>query len=359
MTDIERSSTTSRGQSTYQEILSQPEVWAQTLADTRPQWEALRSLVGQPFDEVLFIGCGSTYYLSLAAAALFQRMTGRCARGLPSSELWFYPDVVLNAHRRTLLVAVSRSGTTTETVRAIETFKAHHSPDVLAVTCYPDTPMAQAAHRVLAAPAAQEQSIAQTRSFVTMYLLTQVLAGLAADDQAHLAQLDRLSEAGQRLLDRHAGLAEQLGTDFGIDRVFFLGTGIYYGLACEAMLKMKEMSLTYAEAFHFMEFRHGPKSMVNEQTLVVGLLSDSVQEHEIAVLREMRSLGARVLALADESAADTLQEFDFVVPLCSDLPETARGALYMPLLQLMAYHRSMAKGLDPDHPHNLDAVVYL
>jgi glucosamine--fructose-6-phosphate aminotransferase (isomerizing) len=352
--------TVERGQHTYQEITSQPEVWGQTLASARQQADAVRALLAQGFDEALFIGCGSTYYLSLAAASLFQRLSGLPARGLPASELWFYPEAVLRQEGRTLLVVISRSGTTTETLYAIDAFKARCAPNILAVTCYPDTPMAEAGRLVMAAPAAQERSIAQTRSFASMYLLTQVLAGLAARDESYVTRLEQLPRIGRALMNGYAGLMQEPGSDLdGIERVFFLGSGIYYGLACELMLKMKEMSLTYSEAFHFMEFRHGPKSMVNDHTLVIGLVSDAVRDREVAVLREMRGFGARVLAIAEEGTSADLGGADFVIPLRSGLPETARGVLYLPLLQLMAYHRAMAKGLDPDRPRNLDAVVYL
>ncbi|MCD6289987.1 MAG: SIS domain-containing protein [Anaerolineae bacterium] len=153
--------TTKRGHYTYEEITSEPGVWAQTLTGIRPKLDEVRSFIKGDWDEVLFIGCGSTYYLSLAAAALLQRMAGWRARGLPSSELWFYPDMVLGPSRHPLLVAISRSGTTTETRRAIEVFKAQRGPDVLAITCYPDTPVAEAARAAMEAPAAQERSIAR------------------------------------------------------------------------------------------------------------------------------------------------------------------------------------------------------
>ncbi len=91
-------------------------------------------------------------------------------------------------------------------------------------------------------------------------------------------------------------------------------------------------------------------SMVTPQTLVVALLSDAARAQEEAVVRQMASLGARTLTLA-ESAAD--------VAFASGLPETARGVLYLPALQLMAYHRSIGKGLDPDRPHNLSKVIEL
>jgi len=96
--------------------------------------------------------------------------------------------------------------------------------------------------------------------------------------------------------------------------------------------------------------------MVDETALVVGLVSDSAREHEVAVLKEVRELGARTLALA-ESADQS--DVDHLVCLDSGLPELAREVLYLPVLQLLAYCRAIAKGLDPDRPTHLDAVVRL
>jgi len=113
---------------------------------------------------------------------------------------------------------------------------------------------------------------------------------------------------------------------------------------------MKEMSLTVVEPFHFLEFRHGPMSMITSQTLVVGLLSDVARAQEEAVMQHMARLGAQTLTLG-ESRADVA--FD------SGVSEPMRGVLYLPILQLMAYYRALSKGLDPDWPHNLAKVIEL
>ena len=113
---------------------------------------------------------------------------------------------------------------------------------------------------------------------------------------------------------------------------------------------MKEMTLTHSEPFHFLEFRHGPMSMVNEQAVVVGLSSEANRIYEAKVLSEMRSLGGAVVSVG-ETEADV--EFN------SGIPESVRGILYLPVLQLMAFYRSVAKGLNPDRPKNLTAVVQL
>ncbi len=145
-------------------------------------------------------------------------------------------------------------------------------------------------------------------------------------------------------------LAQKFGGNLDFDRFYFLGSGVRYGLACEVNLKMKEMTLTHSEPFHFLEFRHGPMSMVTERALIVGLVSERNSSHELAVLNEMQALGGTVLALG-ESGLDVC--FD------SGLPEAGRAVLYLPVLQLMAFYRSLAKGLNPDCPTNLTAVVKL
>jgi len=343
---------------TWQEILSQPQVWQSVLdgfAADRPALEAF--LERANFDQVAAIGCGSTYYLAQCAASTLTHWTGRPARAFPSSEVWLFPTGIPRG--RSLLLAVSRSGTTTETLRALERFREAVGGPVLTITCYPESPLAQGADFTLAAPHAQEQSIAQTRSFTSMLLLTQALTAAIMQDEAMLEHLGRLPGLLNDLTDRMGDLPRHLGADLTIERIFFLGAGPLYGVASEAMLKTKEMSLSYAEAYHPLEFRHGPMSMVNERTLVVGLLSDTAWSEQLSVLQDMQDLGARTLALVEDGAMLAGWRADDVVELRSGLEEWVRTPLYLPLAQRMAYHRAVAKGLNPDRPHNLTAVVEL
>ena len=105
-----------------------------------------------------------------------------------------------------------------------------------------------------------------------------------------------------------------------------------------------------------MEFRHGPKSVVTPGTLIVGLVSETAREQEALVLAEMRDLGATTLAIAELGAGISA---DYLVQLRSGLDDLANRILVLPVLQLMAYYRALSRGLDPDRPTNLDAVVKL
>jgi glucosamine--fructose-6-phosphate aminotransferase (isomerizing) len=336
---------------TYQEIITQTEAWNGAIQAVSDRKEAIIE-IWKPNDvtDVIFTGCGSTYYLSLAAAALFQQMTGRLARAIPGGELFMYPDAAYYRGCRTLLVAISRSGTTTETITAVKRFREKQRGPVIVVTNYGNTPLTTLGDLVIVIPEGQEQSVAQTRSFASMYIASTALATVIAGREDLLEAMVALPGYGKSLIHTYEPLAREIGQNMDLDRYYFLGSGPRYGLACEANLKMKEMTLTHSEPFHFLEFRHGPMSMVKDTAIVIGLLSQVTSNYEQAVLEEMAQLGARVLSIG-ESETD--------ISFGSNLPESVRNVLHLPALQLMAYYRAVEKGLNPDRPRNLTAVVKL
>jgi glucosamine--fructose-6-phosphate aminotransferase (isomerizing) len=349
---------TTQGVNTLREIQTQPDAWAAVVDVAREGAQSWGTFFAQRAgDLTLFFGCGSTYYLSLTAASVFQTLACQAARGVPAAELFLFPETWIPGDSTTCGIAISRSGTTTETIRAVDHLTKRYNAQIAVVTCYNDTPLADRSSITLVSPEGHEESVAQTRSFSSMLVGCITLAALAGGQKELVEDLAALPSLGERLMGRYQPLARSLGEDLGLSQVFFLGSGPRYGLACEAMLKLKEMSLTTSEAYHFLEFRHGPKSMIDEKTLVVGLLSEEAREMEVAVLREMNDLGATILVVTD--AADNLGWADHVVCFESGLPELARLPLYLPVLQLFAYYRSVGKGLDPDAPRHLDAVVKL
>lgn len=337
------------GHFTHQEIFSQPEAWSAALKVLDENRRSILDLNPvHRFTSILFTGCGSTYYLSLAAASLTQELTGLPARALPASELWLYPK---SSHAgKTLLIAVSRSGETTETLRACESFLSDRRGDLITLSCYGDMPLANMGTVNVVLPSGQEQSVAQTRAFSVLYLSTVAAAALWAGRADLFDSLTRLPEAGMRLLKNYAALGAEIGRDQGIDRFYFLGSGPRYGLACELSLKMKEMSLSHSEPFHFMEFRHGPKSMVTPSAVIIGLRSTANGPREAAVLEEMKSLGGRIVDMAETGTSVRFE---------AGLDEEVQNVLYLPIGQLIAFERSLSKGLNPDQPTNLSTVVIL
>jgi glutamine---fructose-6-phosphate transaminase (isomerizing) len=338
-----------RGYYTQQEIFSQGDAWICALNAVEAIRQQIQASDYHQYQQVIFTGCGSSYYLALSAATLFQNLTGVYARAVPAGELLMNPEGLYWGGRN-LLFAFSRSGSTTEVIESVQKFRADGAGPVFAITVHEDAPLSSVADMSLPIKEAAEESIAQTRAFSSMYVAIAALSMLAGGRPDLFAEMKRLPAIGQALLARCESYARGLGENLSIDRFYFLGSGERYGLACEASLKMKEMTITHTEAFHFLEFRHGPISMVNENTAIVGLLSESRRNYEEKVLEDTRQLGARVIALSEHDADIAFE---------SALPECVRNILYLPLLQVMAFYRSLKKGLDPDKPTNLDAVVYL
>jgi glucosamine--fructose-6-phosphate aminotransferase (isomerizing) len=334
-------------------------VWGTVIEVISRHSDALRSLwTNGNYESILLTGCGSTYYLAQAGEALFQELAGVAARAYPASEIALLPQVVFAATSHPLLIAISRSGETTETLEAIRVFQERTGNPVVAVTCASDSSLGTQAELTVGLDEAREQSLAQTRSFTSMLIAVEAIAATFGD-RPDLAALSLLPNATANLFNQYGDLARQLGQDPEIEKFFFLGSGALYGIANEAMLKLKEMSLAYSEAFHVLEFRHGPMSMVGRDTLVVAFVSSKIRDQELSVLRHMRQRGARILAVVEYP--ETLDQDDrtHVVQLPKGIPEWARPVLYLPLMQLMAYYRALLRKQNPDQPANLEFVISL
>ena len=345
------------GAHTRREIFSQPESWQGAVNAVMASRASLSEVYSQNSARpLLFVACGSPYYLGLSVASVYRALTGKAASAAPASEVLFNYDSVVARGVAPLVVAVSRSGETSELLAACRKLRAAGSP-ILAITVALQSSLHRLADLIVTIPNADEKSVAQTRSFSAMLIATLGAIAVAGRDEAALAGLQQAArQAGDYLARVDQPMRDLIAC--GIRQVYFLGSGARYGLASEGALKMKEMSLTNAEPFHFLEFRHGPQSMVDEQTLVVGLVSGRAAQEELQVLGEMRAFGGQVLAIQPAPAARAGQDL-IEVEIDGSLPEIATLPCYMPPMHLLAYYQAMRKGLDCDTPRNLKHFISL
>ena len=346
-------STGDRHLSVLSDIRSQPAAWTQALEVVGQHAAVLQDVSERPFSEVVYTGCGSTYYLTVAAAALHRRLVGSAARAVPAGELMLDPDRVQPG---SLMIALSRSGQTTETVRAVEAHARAGGGTLVSVTCRQENELARHAQIDLRLPAAYESSVAQTRSFSSMWLATSLMIATFAGRSDISTDMANLPALCAGLITRAEPATAAIAADADLDRVYVLGSGVRYGLACEGSLLLKELALTDSEAFHFLEFRHGPIAMVTPRTLVIGLMDERGDELELSVLRDARAIGAHVLVLGDEPRhVDGATLLDLGAACEPD----AYSGLFLPPLQLLALARATAAGLDTEHLRNLSAVIEL
>lgn len=308
--------------------------------------------------EWVFIGCGSSYYIALAAAASWRAITGTRARALPASELLLSPELAINGAKEFVPLLISRSGQTSEVLRAAQFLNERKIP-TLAISCAPKQKLESTATFSIVLPEADEQSTVMTRSFTSMLLSLQYLAATLAGKNDLIENFQDLPPVGERILqDLPIRVREFVNENLFSDYVG-LGQGAYYGLACESALKVMEMSQTYAQSFHTLEFRHGPKAIVSGDTVVTFLISDANHDAEVEVLEEIKDLGGRTLVVANHVTRRARVAADLVVDLDCDLPEPLCLPPFVVAGQLVGFYTALQKGLDPDRPVNLSRVVLL
>jgi glucosamine--fructose-6-phosphate aminotransferase (isomerizing) len=309
-------------------------------------------------DRWLFLGCGSSYYLAQSTAASMTSVTGPPAHAIPASELFLYPEPALANLGGSIPVLISRSGRTSEVLKAGALLSSRNIP-TLAVTCAPEQPLAKLAAATICLPDADEKSMVMTRSFTSMLLALQALAGTMKDDSSFIDSLRRMPSSAASTLATLPTRINRFVQAHDFSDYVCLGQGPFYGLACEAALKITEMSVSYAQSFHTLEFRHGPKSIVSPETLLVFLLSEPGYQAERDVLEEMKALGGTTLVVANKADARVRAASDLCVELSLDVPELARLAPYLFAVQLLGLYTGLRKGFDPDSPRNLSRVVTL
>ncbi len=345
---------------TEKEIKEQYLAWEAVLKDSQNGFKEFGDAVYR-FDnsEFVFIGCGTSFYLSLSAAAIFQTVTGKQARAVPASDVFLFSDTIFSKNGNYLGIPISRSGETTETIWAARYLKEKLDIPTLALSCNADSKLVDFCDHKLIAAKAAEKSVVMTKSFTSMLLIIQLLSAIISKNKELLAELARLPVHGKSVIKNFENIAKNAAQNRDVDHLVFLGQGPYYGLASEAMLKMREMSLTFSEAYHSMEYRHGPISTLNENTLVVFLMSESSKTQEIKLLKEVKKLGAKTLVICENLPAAEKSSADYLVELESSLSDDARLVLYMPVIQMMGLYRALHKEINPDNPRHLTQVVVL
>lgn len=341
------------------EIHSQPRRWAESLRELEKDPEIERTI--QQFASSrswLFVGCGSSYYLALAAAASWKAATGLRAQAVPASELLLFPDLVLDQGSPPRPVLISRSGATSEMLRAGEFLTAKGLPFV-AVTCAAGEELERMAATTIRPAAANERSTVMTLSFTSMLIAIQYLAARFAGNAQFLNSLRKLPDASEKFVENASPAVKSFVATHDFADYVWLGQGPYYGLACEGALKVTEMSCSFAQSYHTLEFRHGPKSIVGPETLIMFQLSQTGFEPERGVLEEVKDLGGTTLVVAQKAEKRVLSSADLLLKLALEGDEYVGLAPRMIPAQLLGVYTGLKKLLDPDNPRNLSRVVTL
>jgi glucosamine--fructose-6-phosphate aminotransferase (isomerizing) len=313
-------------------------------------------------ERVVLVACGTAWHAALLTRTMIERLAGIPAEVDLASE-FRYRDALVGPE--TLVIAVSQSGETADTIGAVKAARLKGCP-ILAVTNVVGSALAREATGVLQMHAGPEIGVASTKAFSTMivagYLLGLWLGrqrgALTAEDvrkRIHdLVEIPRLVEKTLELDQSIAALARHLSaaTDF-----LYLGRGVQFPIALEGALKLKEISYIHAEGYAGGEMKHGPIALIADGLPVVALAPrDSSYERMLGNMEEVRAREGLLIAVThpgDRTAAAKAQHV-IEVPPCAEL---LAPLLTVVPLQLLAYHVAVRRGCDVDQPRNLAKSV--
>ena len=319
--------------------------------------EAVRGI-----ERVYFIACGTSYHASLAGRHWVEQVSRIAAQTELASEVRYREPVFTS---KDLVVAVSQSGETADTLAALKTAR-EAGARILALANVVDSAIPRAAHGALYTHAGPEIGVASTKCFTTQLaamLLLSVYLGRrrgtldAAQARTILQALVELPNEMRSALERKDSVLEVARRWQHADHMLFLGRGLGFPIALEGALKLKEISYAHAEGYAAGEMKHGPIALIDENMPVVVVMPrDGTYEKTLGNVQEVRARDGRVIAIATDGdeEAGKLAEHVLFVP---KVPDVVSPLVTVLPLQMLAYYIADLKGTDVDQPRNLAKTV--
>jgi len=313
--------------------------------------------------QVLILACGTSYHAGCVARYWLESIAGIQTTVEIASEYRYRDSVALE---NTLVITISQSGETADTLAALAHAAAQGLTDTLTLCNVPESALIRASKLRFLTRAGPEIGVASTKAFTTqlavLFVLTLVLAKLrgrlsAERERELIAQLRHLPAAMNRVLECEPAVRDWAARFAARQHALFLGRGVHFPIALEGALKLKEITYIHAEAYAAGELKHGPLALVDDQMPVVAIApNDALIEKLKSNLQEVRARGGELFVFADRDTRISAGDGVHVINL-GDHAGALSPILHVVPLQLLAYHAALARGTDVDKPRNLAKSV--
>ena len=347
------------------EIYEQPDRLRDTLTFTGLDDALFGDAASDIFDQVQavqIIACGTSYHAGLVARHWLEGLAGVPCQVEVASEFRYRRSVSLPG---TLVVTISQSGETADTLAAIKHLPDDYALAKLAICNVDHSAIVRASDLVFLTQAGPEIGVASTKAFTTQLAALMVLMACIARRQSASvldeAQVRRaiaeIPSAVEATLAQDTKIAELAPSFVHRDHALFLGRGVYHPVAKEGALKLKEISYIHAEAYPAGELKHGPLALVDDKMPIVAVApNDELLDKLRSNLEEVRARGGQLFVFADQAVGFESGPGVTVIDVPS-VSELAGPIVYTVVLQLLSYHVAVAKGTDVDKPRNLAKSV--
>lgn len=331
------------------EIMEEPIVLEKTLEPYINNLEKLPDLT--KYEEVHIVACGSAMYAGMIGKTLLEEYANIRVVCEVASE-YRYKKVIYD--RATLVILVSQSGETADTIAAMRKAK-EAGIDTLALVNVKNSTIARECDMQIFIEAGPEIAVATTKAYILQVAILALLSYKASHDEEKyiLDEIKQLPRLVKEVLDRRDDYLKIAREIYENDDIFFIGRKIDYAISMEGSLKLKEVSYIHSEAYQAGELKHGTISLIDKDVPVFAIITDNeIKEKTISNVEEVRSRGAKMIIIANEEIG--MYDLEIVIPKINYF---FQPILVVPCLQLIAYEVARLRGCDIDKPKNLAKSV--
>ncbi len=302
------------------------------------------------------LGCGSSYSLAKSAAMLYSQHTGNPACALPAGDVLVNFDAYKNMLAGHAVLVLSRSGSTSEAVRAVALCKEALGCKVFSICMKEHSALEQASDWSICLPWAFDEAVCQTRTVTNLYVACLALACILAGDKAQLSRLAELAPLGETFQkEQESSLSALAGRSW--TKAVVLADNAVAGLAEEGALAFKEICRRDSNHYHVLDVRHGPMVQIGSDTLVIAMLSSGDMPLQQALVNELAAKTPHLLVLHNGGFSGTDGMTCMQLPDLGSDESSAVFGIYC--IQLLCFLHALVRGVDPDQPEGLDAWIKL
>jgi glutamine---fructose-6-phosphate transaminase (isomerizing) len=333
------------------EIHEQPEAVKNTLFEVSEIEKVVNSF--PKFKRITFVACGTSYHASMVGKYLFEGILGLPTDVILASEFEFAADAL---DPESLVIFISQSGETADTLKALRL--ANKKAETLAIVNVLGSTATREADHVIFTRAGPEIGVAATKTYISQLTCIYLLAACMSGNKELLEELQNIPGYMEEVISYEGEIQNMAGKYKDAQDFFFIGRGYSYPTAMEGALKLKEITYIHGEGYAAGELKHGPLALIDDDVPVVAVVPPG-ESHDrtLSNVEEVKARGANVIALG--ASNDDVLEFEAqdMIKFPPKVKELISPLIYVVPLQLLSYHISVKRGIDPDKPKNLAKCV--
>lgn len=304
-----------------------------------------------------YIGAGSGYCLCQSS-----EMSAKVRLGIPSSS-FAAGDLMINfphygkVIKNTILIAPSRSGSTSEVVMSVKRAKEEYGTPCIAIAAVKGSELSKIADLNVEIPWAFDESVCQTRTVSNLYTANLMLLGIVAEDKELLEEIGQAIKNGEEFIKKNLEQLKNISMENEWEKVVVLADSELQGIAAEGAIAFMEIPQVNSNYNHVLDVRHGPAVMINEKTLVIMATGQYGQSYQKDLIKDLKVRGSIVVTVGSE--VENVWGSDFNITIHNYKNYSVSGIPFINVPQIIAYYKALRKGINPDVPNGLDPWIKL